>query len=64
MPLCDSDLDMYIGTTFYMNVGGGKFVEDTLSIDFIRNKEFASGFGMPCRTQWLKPLCLTPGASV
>ena len=38
---------MYIGTTFYTNIGGGKFVEDTLSTDFTRNKEFASGFGMP-----------------
>jgi len=38
---------MYIGTTFYTNIGGGKFVEDTLSTDFTRNKEFASGFGTP-----------------
>ena len=38
---------MYVGTTFYTNIGGGMFVEDTLSTDFSRNKEFASGFGMP-----------------
>ena len=38
---------MDVGTTFYTNLGGGKFVEDTLSTDFTRNKEFASGFGTP-----------------